>query len=119
MQYYYVDLKRELSPPVIEGSRPAVSAATFWIMMKTLGKEGYAKNIKKLQNITDKFKESLETLKEVQILNEPELPLLIFTINNKKAITRQFLDNLNEKGYHLDCLQKFSLPDFVTFCDFL
>jgi len=90
-----------VSPPVIEGSRPAASATTFWIMMKTLGEEGYAKYIKKLQNITNKFKESLETLKEVQILNEPELPLLIFTINNRKAIIRQFLVELNKKGYHL------------------
>ena len=89
--------------PNFEGSRTAGLIASSFAILTSMGKEFYAKNAKEIFDAVNKVKEFIrKNCDIIEVIGEPGVCGVSFT---GKYIP-YFYDLLNEKGYHVNYLNK-------------
>ncbi len=90
--------------PTIEGSRPGAQAAALWVVLKSLGKEGYRALVERCLRAAEYFAERLVE-EGYQLLHEVDLNIVCFSLTREGAkrielnkLNRRVYERINERG---------------------
>lgn len=93
------------------GTRTGASAAATWAVFKTLGREGFQKNVTFCMSNTRRLKKGVEEL-GLSLVVEPTLNILAFRAGDTKSLA----ERLREKGWFVsyvpryDCIRVVVMP---------
>lgn len=86
--------------PSVAGSRGGGAVAAAWAALHYLGNEGYLKMAKAVMEATEKIKEKVEEIPEIQLVGNPDA--CVFAITSDKLDIFGIGDELTLKGWHID-----------------
>lgn len=109
MQQYYVDpnwVGGLYGSPTLAGSRPGALIAGCWATMIKMGEIGYIESCKEIIFNAKKLKQYImdNLTPTLEIIGDPQFSVISF--KSKVIDVYTLSDKLNQKGWHLSCLQK-------------
>jgi sphinganine-1-phosphate aldolase len=99
--------------PGIEGSRAGALIATAYYAMLAMGKKGYENAATAILKTTKELTAALRANNDIDVLGEPEVSVVAFTLKDPKLSIYHLKDLLSKKGWYIAELQK---PAAVHFC---
>lgn len=90
--------------PCAPGSRSGAPIAGAWFAMVYNGYNGYKENAKKIFETTRKFREKIESIKELKVIGDPKICVVAFASNNKNLNIYALHEILLQKGWNLGAL---------------
>lgn len=99
--------------PTLAGSRPGALIAAAWAVMRKMGAEGYAGATAKILGKTWELKEQLLKNKDIEILGNPKVSVIAFTLKDQNLDVYDLKDKLKKRGWHISELQH---PPALHFC---
>lgn len=86
--------------PTISGTRPGGPIAGAWAALKGIGREGYLEMAKVAMETTQKLRNGIEAVPELEIIGEPDMTILAF--KSTKLDIFVLADELNKRGWHFE-----------------
>ncbi len=86
--------------PGMGGTRPGGAIAAAWAALNGIGMDGYLKLAKTALKTTRKFKATIESIPELQLIAQPDMTLL--ALGSDKLNIYAIGDELSVKGWHID-----------------
>ncbi|MCS6983742.1 MAG: aminotransferase class V-fold PLP-dependent enzyme [Leptospiraceae bacterium] len=91
--------------PTMAGSRPGGLLAACYAAMLSLGYEGYLANTQKILHTAQKIRDGIAQIPHLKLIGNP-LFIITFTSNSPHLDIYQVLDNMSQRGYSLNGLQR-------------
>ncbi|MDW8106916.1 MAG: aspartate aminotransferase family protein [Armatimonadota bacterium] len=91
--------------PTLPGSRPGVLSVAGWATMIALGKQGYLETARQIMQTAIALRKGIEQIPELKLMGEP-LFLIAFTSATDKVNIYQVLDQMAQRGWRLNALQR-------------
>ncbi len=82
------------------GARPAAPIAAAWAVLNYLGEEGYLRLARSLRDTTQKLRQGIEAIPELEIWGEPVMT--VFSFGSREVDIFAVGDVLDERGWCLD-----------------
>lgn len=92
--------------PTLAGTRPGGAIAAAWASMQALGEDGYMENARRVMEVAGRFKEGIASVPGLCVLGTPVMGVLACGAADKHISMYAVADRLEEKGWHIDRLQK-------------
>ena len=92
--------------PALLGTRPGGAYAAAWAALQSIGEEGYLKITKITMEVTEKLINGIKAIPELEIVGNPPASLISYRSVDPKVNIYAIGDQLEEKGWHIDRLQK-------------
>ncbi len=92
--------------PTMAGTRPGGAIAAAWASLQALGEEGYLENARRIMDVAGQFKEGVAAIPGLCVLGEPAMGVFAYGAADRKISMYAVADRLEEKGWHIDRLQK-------------
>ena len=92
--------------PALLGTRPGGPIAAAWAAMNSIGMAGYKKIAAGVMSTTRKLISGIESIDGLTIMGSPRMSVVAFTACDKKINIFAVGDIMEEKGWHIDRLQK-------------
>ncbi len=89
--------------PTLAGSRPGALSAACWAAMLNMGEDGYLKATKAIVETSEKIKQGVKSIPELQILGDP---LWILAFGSTSLNVYEVLDQMGKKNWNLNGLHK-------------
>lgn len=91
--------------PTLPGSRPGALSVAGWAAMVSIGKQGYLDCARQIMETALRIRKGIEQMPELKLMGEP-LFLIAFTSAQEKLNIYQVLDQLAQRGWRLNALQR-------------
>jgi len=92
--------------PALLGTRPGGAIAAAWASLNAIGMDGYLDIARTIMDTTDRFKAGIEAIDGLKVLGEPAMGVFAYTSEDKDVNIFAVGDQLEEKGWLVDRLQK-------------
>ncbi len=92
--------------PALLGTRPGGAIAAAWASIKALGMDGYLELARKVMETTAALQEGIRSIPELEVMSNPEMSVFAYTSNSKKVDIFAVGDQMEEKGWLVDRLQR-------------
>ena len=92
------------------GTRPGGTIAAAWATIKAMGINGYIELTKEAMETTRALMEGVTSIPGLEIISDPDMTVFAYTSTEKKLNIFAVADQLEERGWHVDRLQK---PDGI------
>jgi glutamate/tyrosine decarboxylase-like PLP-dependent enzyme len=92
--------------PTMAGTRPGGAIAAAWASLQALGEEGYMENARRVMEVAAQFKEGVAAVPGLYVLGQPAMGVFAYGASDKRVSIYAVADRLEEKGWHIDRLQK-------------
>jgi sphinganine-1-phosphate aldolase len=96
--------------PTITGTRAGGNIAGAWAAIKHIGREGYLEMAKSTMQTTERIKQAIQQIDDLDIIGTPEMSIVAF--KSSKIDVYMLADELNKKGWHFERQQ---LPPSLHF----
>lgn len=92
--------------PTMLSSKTGGPMAGAWAILNFLGEEGYKKIVKEVQEATKKLMDSVNSIKDLQVLGEPAM--CMFSFKSDTVNVYQLADEMSKRGWYIQ--GQFSTP---------
>lgn len=114
MYFCYADWTGGLyTTPTVAGSRSGGLIAQCWASMMTMGREGYAHNVKEIMDVTQRIAAGVNSIDGVRVFGKPHAMIVAFGTDDPSLNIYAVGDKMHAKGWSLNALQK---PPCIHIC---
>ena len=92
--------------PALLGTRPGGPIAAAWAAVNAMGMEGYKTMAAGVMQTTRQIMSGIRSVKGLKILGKPQMSVFAYTAADKNINIFAVADLMEEKGWHIDRLQK-------------
>lgn len=104
--FTYTDWQGGLyASPTLPGSRPGALSVAGWAAMVSIGKQGYLEAARQIMETAVAIRKGIEQMPDLRLMGEP-LFLIAFTSAHEKLNIYQVLDQMRQRGWRLNALQR-------------
>ncbi|HPA73918.1 MAG TPA: aspartate aminotransferase family protein, partial [Spirochaetota bacterium] len=92
--------------PALLGTRPGGAYAAAWASIMALGEDGFLKNTREILKASNKLKEGIRAIPELDIIGTPLTAIFAYTSKSKNVNIYAVADVMEKRGWHIDRLQR-------------
>ena len=92
--------------PTMAGTRPGGAIAAAWASLQALGEDGFMENARRVMDVARQFTEGVAAIPGLYVLGAPAMGVFAYGATDKRMSIYAVADRLEEKGWHIDRLQK-------------
>lgn len=88
--------------PSMPGTRPGGCISAAWAAMNAMGEDGYLEVARGAMEATERLKEGLRAIPELQILGDPHMTLVAYASADETVDLYAVADQMEKKGWNVD-----------------